>query len=66
MLAGSSINTFAEPLDNFLRTNKREGRVPDEAEAVAIINEVAADEFSQEDLAVWLERNSTPLAVGEK
>ena len=38
---------------------------PNEAEAVVIINTIAADEFSQEDLAQWLEKSSTPLAEGE-
>jgi death-on-curing protein len=51
-------------MDAFLMLNGQD-LVPDEAEAVVIINEVAADEFSQEDLAEWLEQNSTPLAEGE-
>lgn len=37
----------------------------DEAEAVVVVNAVAADEFSQDELSQWLERNSTPLAEGE-
>jgi death-on-curing protein len=51
-------------MDAFLMLNGQD-LVPDEAEAVVIVNEVAADEYSQEDLAVWLEQNSTPLAEGE-
>lgn len=51
-------------MDAFLMLNGQD-LVPDEAELVVIINEVAADEFSQEDLAEWLEQNSTPLAEGE-
>jgi len=35
--------------------------VPDEAEAVVVVNEIAADELSQEDLATWLEQNSRAL-----
>lgn len=34
---------------------------PDEAEAVVIVNAVAAGEFSQADLSEWLERNCIPL-----
>lgn len=51
-------------MDIFLMLNGHD-LVPDEAEAVAIVNAVAADEFSQADLAEWLEHNSTPLAEGE-
>jgi len=51
-------------MDVFLMLNGQD-LVPDEAEPVVIVNEVAADDFSQEDLAVWLEQNSTPLAEGE-
>jgi len=51
-------------MDIFLMLNGQD-LVPDEAEAVVIINAVAADEFSQEDLAEWLEQNSTLLAEGE-
>lgn len=51
-------------MDAFLMLNGQD-LVADEAEVVVIINEVAADEFSQEDLAGWLEQNSTPLAEGE-
>jgi len=51
-------------MDVFLMLNGLD-LVPDEAEAVAIVNAVAAGEFSQEDLAEWLERNTTPLAEGE-
>ena len=50
-------------MDAFLMLNGQD-LVPDEADAVVILNEVAADEYSQEDLAVWLEQNSTPLAEG--
>ena len=39
--------------------------LPDEVEAVVILNSVAADELSQEDLAEWLEQNSTLLAEGD-
>ncbi len=51
-------------MDVFLMLNGLD-LVPDEAEAVAIVNAVAAGEFSQEDLAEWLEHNTTPLAEGE-
>ncbi len=51
-------------MDVFLILNGQD-LVPDEAEAVAIVDEVAADELSQEELAEWLEQNSTPLAEGE-
>ena len=51
-------------MDAFLMLNGKD-LVPDEAEAVVIINAVAANEFSQEDLAEWLEHNSTTLAEGE-
>lgn len=51
-------------MDIFLMLNGQD-LLPDEAEAVVIINAVAADEFSQEDLAEWLEQNSTLLAEGE-
>ena len=51
-------------MDVFLMLNGQD-LVANEAEAVVIINAVAADEFSQEDLAQWLEQNSTPLADGE-
>ncbi len=51
-------------MDVFLMLNGQD-LVADEAEAVIIINAVAADEFSQEDLAEWLEHNSTLLAEGE-
>lgn len=47
-------------MDVFLMLNDVD-LVPDEAEAVVIVNEVAADELSQEDLASWLEQNSRPL-----
>lgn len=47
-------------MDVFLMLNDID-LVADEAEAVVIVNEVAADEFSQEDLALWLEQNSRPL-----
>lgn len=50
-------------MDVFLMLNGQD-LVPDEAEAVAIVNSVAADEFSEADLAEWLEHNSTPLAEG--
>ena len=51
-------------MDVFLMLNGQD-LVPDEAEAVVIINAVAADEFSQDGLAEWLEQNSTLLAEGE-
>ena len=51
-------------MDIFLMLNDVD-LVPDDAEAVVIINEVAADEFSQEDLAEWLEQNSRALAPDE-
>ena len=51
-------------MDIFLMLNGHD-LVSDEAEAVAIVNAVAADEFSQADLAEWLEHNSTPLAEDE-
>ena len=51
-------------IDTFLMLNGWD-LVPDEAEAVVIIIAVAADEFSQEDLAKWLEQNSTPLEENE-
>jgi len=47
-------------MDIFLMLNDVD-LVPDEAEAVVIVNEIAADELSQEDLASWLEQNSRPL-----
>ena len=47
-------------MDIFLMLNNVD-LVPDEAEAVVIVNEIAADELSQEDLASWLEQNSRPL-----
>ncbi|HKJ63690.1 MAG TPA: type II toxin-antitoxin system death-on-curing family toxin [Hyphomicrobiales bacterium] len=39
--------------------------VPDEAEAVVIVNALASGEYSQEDLAEWLENNSTGLDAGD-
>ena len=47
-------------MDVFLMLNGHD-LVPDEAEAVVIVNAIAADEFSHEDLAHWLEQNSTSL-----
>ena len=37
---------------------------PEEAETVAVIRQVAAGELSQEELAGWLEENSTPISGG--
>ncbi len=51
-------------MDIFLMLNGQE-LLPDEAEAVVIINALAAGEFSQDDLAEWLELNSTDLPDGE-
>jgi death-on-curing protein len=50
-------------MDVFLMLNGQD-LVPDEAEAVVIVTAVAAGEFSQDELAEWLERNSRPLAEG--
>lgn len=47
-------------IDVFLMLNGQD-LVADEAETVVIVNAVAADEFSQEELARWLEQNSSPL-----
>ena len=51
-------------MDTFLMLNGHD-LIPDEAEAVVIVNAVAANEFSQNQLAEWLEHNSTLLAKGE-
>ena len=51
-------------MDIFLMLNSID-LIADEAEAVVIINEVAADEFSQEDLALWVEQNARPLDPNE-
>jgi len=51
-------------MDIFLMLNDVD-LVPDEAEAVVVVNQVASDEFSQEDLAIWLEQNSRPLDPNE-
>ena len=48
-------------MDVFLMLNGLD-LVADEAETVVIVNAVAADEFSQEELAQWLEQNSSSLA----
>lgn len=47
-------------MDVFLILNGQD-LIPDEAEAVAIINSIATDEISQAELAEWLEVNSTPF-----
>lgn len=47
-------------MDIFLMLNEMD-LVADEAEAVVIVRAVAAGEFSQQDLATWLEANSKPL-----
>ncbi|MCH7979922.1 MAG: hypothetical protein IID59_00340 [Proteobacteria bacterium] len=51
-------------MDIFLMLNGQE-LLPDEAEAVVIINALAAGEFSQGDLSEWLELNSTDLSDGK-
>jgi death-on-curing protein len=51
-------------MDVFLMLNGQD-LVPDEAEAVVIVNAVAAGEFSQDELAEWLEHNSKALAKGK-
>lgn len=50
-------------MDVFLAINDID-LVPDEAEAVVIINTTAAGDLSQEELAEWLQANSTPLPQG--
>ena len=47
-------------MDVFLAINEID-LVPDEAEAVVIINTTAAGDLAQEELAEWLEGNSTAL-----
>ena len=47
-------------IDIFLSLNDLD-LVPDEAEAVVIVNALASGEYSQEDLAEWLESNSIPM-----
>ena len=51
-------------MDVFLMLNGQD-LVADEAEAVVITKAIAAGEFSQADLAEWLELNSTMLAEGQ-
>ncbi len=51
-------------MDVFLMLNGKD-LVPDEAEAVVIVNAVAAGEYSQADLSEWLERNCVQLADDE-
>ena len=51
-------------MDVFLAINGQD-LVADEAEAVVVVNAVAAGELSQEELAEWLESNSSRLAEGE-
>lgn len=51
-------------MDVFLMLNGQD-LVPDEAEAVVIVEAVAAGEYSQSDLSEWLERNSAYLAEDE-
>ena len=51
-------------MDVFLAINGQD-LVADEAEAVVVVNSVAAGELSQEELAEWLESNSSPLVEGE-
>jgi len=50
-------------MDTFLMLNEQD-LVADEAEAVAIVSAVAAGEYSQADLAEWLEANAQPLDDG--
>ena len=50
-------------MDVFLATNGQD-LTADEAEAVVVVNAVAAGELSQEELTEWLESNSSPLAEG--
>jgi len=51
-------------MDVFLMLNGID-LVSDEAETVVIINAVAAGEYSQSDLAEWLESNCSALAEDE-
>lgn len=51
-------------MDVFLALNEQD-LVADEAEVVVIVRSVAAGEMSQEELAEWLEANSSPLPEGE-
>ena len=51
-------------MDVFLMLNGHD-LVPDEAEAVVIVNALASGEYSQDELANWLERNSSYLPEGE-
>lgn len=51
-------------MDVFLILNGQD-LVADEAEAVVIVNALAAGEFSQSDLAEWLKTNSVSLDEGE-
>lgn len=51
-------------MDVFLMLNGID-LVSDEAETVVIVNAVAAGEYSQSDLAEWLESNCSALAEGE-
>jgi len=50
-------------MDVFLMLNGHD-LVPDEAEAVVIVNALAAGEYSQSDLSEWLELNSKVLDEG--
>jgi death-on-curing protein len=50
-------------MDVFLAINDVD-LLPDEAEAVVIVNLLAAGDMSQEELAEWLQANSRPLEEG--
>ena len=50
-------------MDVFLAINDID-LIPDEAEAVVIVNSLAAGDMSQEELAEWLQANSGPLEEG--
>jgi death-on-curing protein len=52
-------------MDIFLMLNGVD-LVADEAETVVIINAVAGGDFSQEELASWVEQNCRPLDSGEE
>jgi death-on-curing protein len=51
-------------MDVFLMLNGQD-LIVDEAEAVVIVETVAAGDLSQEELANWLASNTSPLAEGE-
>lgn len=50
-------------IDVFLQLNNYELVAP-ETEAVAVISQLAGNEMSEAELAVWIEKNSAPLLGG--